>query len=244
LLTNPDLDLCAAIIASGEESIVLPIENWLPAGYDPKNASALFRSCPEADMWANCAVYLVANICHLISLQSSVPLEALDGTEEASFSQRWHHLWSELQNWSQNRPPELLPLKSPLQSGEDQSSLFPFILFAAPCAISSNQLYHTGCLLLLDICPPTLIPSHLGQVGSKLWHARRVCGISLTNDHHGCLNNAIQPLWVAGKLLSHPAEHKAVVDLIRTIETKTGWGGNWRTEDLKEVWGYDRDAKF
>jgi hypothetical protein len=81
-----------------------------------------------------------------------------------------------------------------------------------------------------------------GQVGSKIWHARRICGISSTNEHHGCLNNAVQPLWVAGRLLSHPVEHKAVADLIRSIEGKTGWGAKWRIADLTEVWGYDRHA--
>jgi len=38
------------------------------------------------------------------------------------------------------------------------------------------------------------------------------------------INNAVQQLWVAGRLLSHPVEHKAVADLIRSIEAKIGWG--------------------
>jgi hypothetical protein len=192
-------------------------------------------------MWANYAVYLVARVCHLIWLQSYMSPEATSNLEEEPFSHRWHKLWTELQDWSQNRPSELLPLQSLDQSGDNPDSPFPFVLYAAPCAISSNQLYHTGCLLLLEICPTSVIVSQFGQIGSKLWHARRVCGISSTNKHHGCLNNAIQPLWVAGKLLSHPVEHKAVADLISTIETKTGWGGWWRIADLKDVWGYDQD---
>jgi hypothetical protein len=94
---------------------------------------------------------------------------------------------------------------------------------------------------MLDMKPPAITVQQLGQLGSKLWHARRICGISATNEHHGCLNNAIQPLWVAGKLLSHPVEHKAVADLIASIEAKTGWGAKWRIADLKETWGYDRN---
>jgi hypothetical protein len=45
-------------------------------------------------------------------------------------------------------------------------------------------------------------------------------------------------LWVAGKLLSHPTEHRAVVNLIKRIELLTGWGTTWRITDLMEIWGY------
>ena len=234
-------DLCAAIISAGEGSVVLPLENWLPLGEAQENAAHLFRSSGIPDMWANYAVYLAARVCHLIWLQSNETLEAAQSPQEEPFTHSWHKLWSELQDWCRNRPSELLQLDFSEEDGNAQKGPFPFILYAAPCAISSNQLYHTACLLLLDICPPSINPSRLGQIGSKLWHARRICGISATNEHHGCLNNAIQPLWVAGKLLSHPVEHKAVAELIRSIESKTGWGGKWRIADLKEVWGYGRD---
>jgi hypothetical protein len=196
-------------------------------------------------MWANYAVYLVAQVCHLIWAQLNSSLEDSNAHEE-SFIHNWHKLWSELQDWRRNRPPELIELEFPEEPSIKHASTspFPFILYAAACAISSNQLYHTGCLLLLDICPPSVNPLQFEKLGSKIWHARRICGISSTNEHHGCLNNALQPLWVAGKLLSHPAEHKAVIGLIRSIETKTGWGGKWRIVDLKEIWGYDCDTRL
>ncbi|KAG9235731.1 C6 zinc finger domain-containing protein [Amylocarpus encephaloides] len=231
------MDLCAAIISAGEESVVLPLEHWLPQGIVPCN---VFQTNKVPDMWANYAVYLGGQVCHLIWLQCNDSIDTSTPTDDEAFLHKWHQLWSDLQAWLAERPPELLQLEFREDTMKD--NLFPFILYAAPCAISSNQLYHTSCLLLLDIFPPSVNPSQLGQIGSKLWHARRICGISTTNAHHGCLNNAIQPLWVAGKVLSHPVEHKAVADLIRSIEAKTGWGGKWRIADLKEVWGYDRDA--
>ena len=194
-------------------------------------------------MWANYAVYLAARACHLIWAQSNEALHSSNDLDEEPFIRHWQKLWSEIQDWCQNRPPELIPLRFG-EDGNSRNNPFPFILYAAPCAISSNQLYHTACLLLLDICPSSINPVQLGQTGSKLWHARRICGISLTNEHHGCLNNAIQPLWLAGKLLSHPVEHKALIDLICTIENKTGWAGKWRIVDLKEAWGYDRDTQL
>lgn len=191
-------------------------------------------------MWANYAVYLTARVCHLIWQQSHETPAVSRSSDEEHFIRSWHKLWFELQDWSIHRPAQLMPLQLPHDTGTTQRGVFPFILYAAPCAISSNQLYHTACLLLLDTCPASINPTKFDQAGSKLWHARRICGISSTNEHHGCLNNAIQPLWIAGKLLSHPTEHEAVVDLIKAIEYKTGWGGKWRIADLKEVWGVDQ----
>jgi hypothetical protein len=43
-------DLCAAIISSGEECSVLPLENWLPPGANPENAAQLFHSARSPDM--------------------------------------------------------------------------------------------------------------------------------------------------------------------------------------------------
>ena len=192
-------------------------------------------------MWANYAVYLASRVCHIMWTQTVASKGVECSHDDESFVHRWHKLWLELQDWSRDRPPELLPLNFSDSADESPFDPFPFILYAAPCAISSNQLYHTACLLMLDMRPASIALQQLGSLGSTLWHARRVCGISATNEHHGCLNNAIQPLWVAGRLLSHPVEHKALVDLIASIETKTGWGGRWRINDLKDVWGYDRN---
>ena len=60
----------------------------------------------------------------------------------------------------------------------------------------------------------------------------------MTNPHQGCLNNAIQPLWIAGRLLSHKSEHALLVKLFKRIETSTGWINNWRIADLELTWGY------
>lgn len=37
--------------------------------------------------------------------------------------------------------------------------------------------------------------------------------------------------------MSHPAEHRAIVETYRLIEKETGWGTSWRIEDLKKYWG-------
>jgi hypothetical protein len=234
----PRSDLCAAIISEGDQSLVLPLENWLPPGIPPSQAESLFRSSSISDMYANYAVYLCARVCHLAWIQTNKRDVPNGSFNREPFTHSWYHLWTEVQNWAQNRPDEMREL----DFAEDaRSGPFPFILYGAACAISSNQLYHTACLLLLNMKPSSISSREMGHFGSPLWHAHRICGISVTNAHHGCLNNAIQPLWLAGKLLSHPAEHRVIVDLIKRIEVITGWSGTWRIRDLRDIWGYDTD---
>lgn len=183
-------------------------------------------------MHANYAVYLCAKACELVSDRTQfVELGVRNECKGDTFQRRWFRLWNDLQKWLENRPPELLPVHT------TAAKPFPHILFLHWAAISSNQLYHTASILLLNMMPKTVkLPP--GPAVSALWHARRICGISLANPHHGCLNNAIQPLWIAGRLFSHVSEHKIIVDVIRNIEAETGWGACWRIRDLELAWGY------
>ncbi|KAL1965275.1 hypothetical protein VTN77DRAFT_5877 [Rasamsonia byssochlamydoides] len=147
------------------------------------------------------------------------------------FHNRWLQLWEDLQNWLSDRPRELPPVQT------TNTKPFPHIFFVHWAAISSNQLYHTASILLLKIMPKS-IKLRPGPSLSTLWHARCICGISLANPHQGCLNNAIQPLWLAGRLFSHASEHEVIVNLIRSIEATTGWGACWRIRDLEIACGY------
>ncbi|KAN0114960.1 Fungal specific transcription factor domain containing protein [Hyaloscypha variabilis] len=228
------MDLCAAIISDGDHSTVLPLRHWTPSGLSAAEVYELFRLARSPDMWANYAVYLTAKVSDFIWAQT----KNMAPSDPGSFSRDWLDIWAELQSWRQNRPAELLEFDFLGDDDNSANSPFPFVIFAVPCAISSNQLYHTACLLLLDLKPPSIDISYAGSSSVDLWHARRICGISSSNEHHGCLNNAIQPLWVAGRLLSHPTEHRAVVNLIKRIELVTGWGTTWRITDLMGIWGY------
>ena len=240
-LTDLPIDLCAAIISEGEQSSVLVLDKWLPPNVTLLQAGPLFCSSGILDMYANYAVWLCARACHLSWVHTRQDnVHDNDATQEP-FIHSWHNLWIEVQKWAEARPVDMRELDLGVDGSQSEDGTFPFILFPAPCAISSNQLYHTACLLLLKIKPSSINTQTLGHTGSSMWHAHRICGISLTNSHHGCLNNAIQPLWLAGKLLSHPTEHKLIVDLITKIESITGWSGAWRVRDLKRLWGYGED---
>ncbi len=131
----------------------------------------------------------------------------------------------------------MTPVKS---STNSNASRFQSIFFAHWATISSNQLYHTACILMLEMKDIDTTSARSDELYSTLWYVCRVVGISLTNPHPGCINNAIQPLFVAGKLFTHREEQRIIVKLIDSIEARTGWGSRWRIKDLEAAWGYRR----
>jgi hypothetical protein len=241
------MDLCGIILADGAERPVLPIEKWVltvPGGCDSQEYAEevirekfLQKSRLAPDMHANWAVYLCAKTCDLVCRRTrSLELGQVDDSDSRPFSEQWDRLWDELQYWVAQRPPEMLPIKT---TGTSSEQIFPEIFFAHWAAISSNQLYHTACIMMLEIKPKDRVARALIPHYSAIWHARRVCGISITNPHSGSLINAIQPLYVAGKVFSHRSEHIIIARLVKTVEKTTGWGAMWRLKDLERAWGYD-----
>jgi hypothetical protein len=239
------MELCGAIISNGAESTVLSLEKWVPAMPQDTSKEAqediirdLFceKGRASADMHANWAVYLCAKACDLCCRRTRF-LELGEATDDTRpFSEQWSRLWEELQYWLEQRPPAMLPIKT---TGMGSGQIFPEILFAHWAAISGNQLYHAASIMMLDMKPVERGPAPSKPHFSAIWHARRVCGISLTNPHSGNLINAIQPLYIAGKLLSHHSEHVEVAKLFKIIERTTGWGALWRLKDLERAWGYE-----
>jgi hypothetical protein len=233
LLLTISLDVCGALISDGTESTLLKPSKWLLPGTLEDFAESLFRSASSPDMYANYAVYLCAKTCELVSDRNKcVELGEDNGCDVNQFQTRWSLLWEQLSDWSLHRPREMLPVET------TTSTPFPHIFFAHYAAISSNQLYHTSCVLLLSSDPKRRTMIGPSPTSSILWHVKRICGISLANPHEGCLNNAIQPLWIAGRLLSHTSEQALVVKTIRHIEAMTGWTACWRVRDLENAWGY------
>ncbi|KAB2579658.1 hypothetical protein DBV05_g1690 [Lasiodiplodia theobromae] len=210
------MDLCGALISDGTESTLLALRKWVPANVAEDDVHDLFASHRSPDMHANYAVYLCSKACELLSDRTKYAELGVDnGCTGPAYALRWKRLWHELSLWLDERPAELLPAKTIRQKSDKP---FPEILFIHWAAISSNQLYHTACILLLNSMPKSLKLDPL-PVHNPLWHARR-------------------PLWIAGRMLGHHSEHAAVIELIRNIEAQTGWGMYWRIRDLEEAWGY------
>jgi hypothetical protein len=228
-----EADVCGALISDGAESTLLSPSKWLPPDTPEEVVESMFCNDSSADMYANYAVYLCAKATELVSERNRfVDLGEDNGCDSEAFLSRWFKLWDELTKWADHRPKSISPVFTTV------SQPFPQEFFSHYAAISSNQLYHTACILLLSASPKhksMLAPS---PTTSVLWHAKRICGISLANPHEGCLNNAIQPLWIAGRLLSHSSEQALVVKTIRHIEAITGWTACWRARDLEQFYGH------
>jgi hypothetical protein len=217
-------DVCGGLISS--ESTLIPSASWTPK-LSLADAVNLFRTTPGSDMYANFAVFLCAQALELFACDDS----------DTEFTRRWNELFAHMEDWYMQRPPEMRSILSqPAATENDPSaSPFPTLLFSNAPAISGNQLYHTAALLMLQKKPRrAVLPPKTRPI---LWHARRICAISISNTHHGCWTNCVQPLWIAGQVMSHHAEHRAILETYERIEKETGWGANWRAEDLKAHWG-------
>ncbi|KAL5596689.1 hypothetical protein BROUX41_006619 [Berkeleyomyces rouxiae] len=222
---------------------LIPVHSWA-SKIDLDSDVALFRSSSSTrgfGEWANYAVYLVAQVLDLLA----VPLvdEAVgDGPREsfsessprsdAEFRKCWTKLWAYLEDWQAQRPPELQKIMCIPGS---EHSPFPTIVYSNAAAMSGSQMYHTASLLMLQHKPAVVKLSPKSR--SVLWHARQICGISMSTDHHGAWTSSVQPLWFAGRCMSHPAEHRAILDLLGKIESTCGWATQWRANDLVELWG-------
>ncbi|KAK4243988.1 hypothetical protein C7999DRAFT_44289 [Corynascus novoguineensis] len=219
------MDVCGGLISS--ESTLIPTAEWTPK-MSLTEAVELFHRTPGADMYANFVVFLCAQALELFACDDP----------EAEYTRRWSELFGHIERWYAQRPPDMHAVLSQPANAKHEAvtsgSPFPTLLFSNPPAISGNQLYHTAALLMLQkrprraVLPPATRPI--------LWHARRICAISICNTHHGCWTNSVQPLWIAGQVMSHPAEHRAIMNIYQRIQNETGWGANWRAEDLKAHW--------
>ncbi|KHN97952.1 C6 transcription factor [Metarhizium album ARSEF 1941] len=241
------MELCGAIISGGAETTVLPLNKWippLPAGVstndeiDQHARTAFYQSGRDnTGMHANWSVYLCAKACDLAYRRTRVlELQEPDESDTRPFVEQWTRLWGDLQFWLDSRPWSMLPTATSPPPEPFQEHVFPVILFSDYPAISSNQLYHTACIIMLETRPPEAqVPS---PQSSPIWHAGRVCGISWTNPHKASLVNAIQPLYLAGRLLTHSSQQFQVARLLQIIHRTTGWGALWRLRDLETEWGY------
>ena len=222
------MDVCGGLISSIKT--LIPVSHWA-SKIDLDADVELFRSRDDFGHWANYAVYLVAQVLDFLAPDPNASLGTTSRTDP-KLRDGWLKLWKHISDWHDLRP---APLHSIMTIPSSDTSPFPMILFSNPAGISGNQLYHTASILMLQNQPPGLRLSPKPR--SILWHARQVCAISISNDHHGAWTNGIQPLWIAGRCMSHPTEHRAILELLERIERESGWGTRWRAKDLKELWG-------
>ncbi|RDW91959.1 hypothetical protein BP5796_01353 [Coleophoma crateriformis] len=229
------MDICGALIS--QDLTLIPIHHWastIGLNEDIK----LFRNPANGfDTYANFAVFLCAiSVSFLHELRTRS--QGHEPESERSVA-RWKELFGHLDDWYAQRPEEMKPILTISASDDQAGSPFPTVLYGNGPAVSGNQLYHTAALAMLHERPASVRLTKSQK--SIFWHARQICAISESNTHHGAWTNSIQPIWMAGKVMSHPSEHKAILDVLERIERETGWATAWRREDLRNWWGDSDD---
>jgi hypothetical protein len=216
-----------------ESASKIPVNQWFEQSGTMSLTVSQFRTSLDFDNYANYAVFLCASVLVVIT-RKHVTLGG-EQDHESSYLAEWKAMFDLLEDWYACRPEQMQPLLSyPAEIG-DATRPFPIVVYGNASAINGNTLYHTSALLMLQLVPKG---HKLGTMRkSILWHARQICGISTSNDNHGAWINALQPLWIAGKVMSSPLEHKVILDILLRIEKETGWVTSWRAEDLKDYWG-------
>ncbi|KFZ01176.1 hypothetical protein V501_10172 [Pseudogymnoascus sp. VKM F-4519 (FW-2642)] len=136
---------------------LIPVESWEIPRCRP--------DVPIQDSYSKLAIWITARIVNELSKQpADINLNTLQD------------LWAELQTWVVERP---LSVRCVMELESLGDSCFPTILFSSPSAVCGNLYYHTGCILLLateQILYPT------SAMASPICHARRIVGISMTNN--------------------------------------------------------------
>ena len=216
----------------------IPTSCWITPSQSMSMVVAQFKTESGGfDNYANYAVFLCASVINLLSNRGPSVAEQKETSSDTknSSSAPWKALFDLLQDWYNSRPEEMRPLMSCPATLEEHQHPFPIVLFGISPAVNGNQLYHASSLLMLQEKPRDIRLSRGHK--SIQWHARQICGIATSNHSHGAWINALQPLWIAGKVMSHPIEHRIILDLLARIEKETGWATSWRAEDLKDYWG-------
>ncbi|KAK8201703.1 hypothetical protein IWZ00DRAFT_52842 [Phyllosticta capitalensis] len=212
----------------------VPLDRWLSSNVPMSTAVNVFKNeCKGFDAYANYAVFLSASVVNVINGRGDI---FTNPEKRAEYIARWKALFDLVEDWFSSRPVEMIPLLSYPASINDWEHPFPKILYGNPPAQNGNSLYHFCAIRLLQEKPKEV---RLGKKTGKslIWHARQICGIAASNSHHGAWINGLQPLWVAGKLMSHPSEHRAILKILKRIEDESGWATKWRADELKEYWG-------
>ncbi len=218
----------------------IPTSRWFIPSGSMIEAVTHFKAGSGGDSYANYAVFLCASVVNVISNKtgSYVGQAEVDPVSKTTYSARWKALFDLLEDWYDKRPEEMQPLMTYPSSCDEPREPFSIVLYGNSPAVNGNQLYHAAAILMLQNKPRGIRLSKSPK--SILWHARQICGIAVSNSDHGARINSLQPLWIAGKIMSHETEHRAIIDLLAQIERDTGWATAWRAEDLRDYWG---DAK-
>lgn len=167
----------------------------------------------------------VLSFCH----RSDTGIARDEFRERSRSALTWTDAWEPLYSWFlEQQHQDLQPLLElhDIQHGETT------LIFCRSAGAFCHQLYHTSALLLLNRKPRTL-----NIAASPHWHRRRICGIARGNQAaEGWDLLLVQSLIIAGKSLTHPDQHRDVMDTLHRAECLTGWTAKVQVDCIKSGW--------
>lgn len=193
----------------------------------------------------NFTTLILAKIVNLLS-------EDCHRSNHPSPSDEYNTLWDNLQVWRAHRLQQALPL---LRTDSTLGYPFPTVVYTGDSSAIANTFYHTGCILLLctgQVCH--IDTDRETETRNPVWHARELCGLSITNATHAGWVNQVHPLYIAGQVFgsttgktdavpagkdeNYAPEKIALLEHLAKIERETGWQTSGRAADLRRLWGF------
>lgn len=207
----------------------MSIPSLLSFGVSSPAASQLFHESLKFDREPLLLCGQVLNYCFGHDSISAPEIQLGLGT-----THRWKILSESLMLWYNSRSRDF----KPMLELEENEQLFPLILFSSGTATLANQMFHTAMLLLLQNQPRTLLNEHGRSVTmSPLWHAQRICGISLNNDSRNSWDfSMVGSLFVGARRMTYEPQQRAVLAGIERIARITGWDLGSLTAQLVQEW--------
>lgn len=231
-MTDPKADIWASYLLK-DKTLIAP-ESWTDGW------SATYLRCSGAlEDYCNLSTLVLANVANLLAT-------GFPHVEEPGGASKANSLWLDLQGWYKHRPRELLPL---MREGVTRGNPFPTTLLAGDSSIYAHTMYHAGCILLLrDGWLPSDPAEQSADVLDVIWHARELCGISMTTTSHAGWIHQVFPLHIAGVAFGaaetddgeeYVREKFTLLKHLAKIERETGWPTRSKAADLRTQWGLE-----
>ncbi|KAI0421495.1 hypothetical protein F5X98DRAFT_328500 [Xylaria grammica] len=162
-------------------------------------------------------------------------------TPSTSRADKWNELSNGLHAWYTSRPLRL----EPLAEVEHPESAFPTVIFPTGAGVSSNILYHTAMLLLLNKKPQRVsFNEHNTESGMDMaqmsahWHTHRICGIAIHSDPVS--TNCWDPVMIASfslaaKEAKSSSQQNDIVLFLEQLRV-AGWHINGLANRLRRQW--------
>ncbi|PTB68123.1 hypothetical protein BBK36DRAFT_1114509, partial [Trichoderma citrinoviride] len=114
---------------------------------------------------------------------------------------------------------------------------FPTLYFTSGAGTFANQLYHTAMMLILAQKPRTLqVDQRRSWSLSRLWHAQRICGISVNNNRYECWDPCLlASFYLAARHMTHETQQREILIGFNRIGA-LGWRVDGFVERLLQEW--------